>query len=246
MPTHADKDRLLRLNNLASRLRVDQPLTLKSIAEEFQVSLRTINRDITLLRDQGFPIETERGRGGGVRMSPTWGVGKITLTYQEAVELLVSITTIQQMKAPMILESGKSIKNKFIASFSNQDQKRVRRLARRILIGPTSSPNVIDTYEPQKSFEQSILYECLIKQLQVKIRYCNQNEEITTRVIEPHYMVLNYPVWYVLGWDYLRDAVRTFRFDRIVQIQKTDRNFRLKNWSEFEEAMLGNNLVSLN
>lgn len=61
-------DRLRRLELLAAQLKQDEHCTIKSLAEMHQVSERTIARDLQLMRDQGLPIDADRGRGGGVRL----------------------------------------------------------------------------------------------------------------------------------------------------------------------------------
>ena len=61
--------RLERLDLLATRLKSDEPLILSDIASELDVSTRTLNRDIAILRERGLPIESDRGRGGGVRLN---------------------------------------------------------------------------------------------------------------------------------------------------------------------------------
>lgn len=66
-------------------------MAIGALADEFGVSRRTLTRDIALLRDRGLPVDADRGRGGGVRVASTWGVGRLTLDYREAVDLLVSL-----------------------------------------------------------------------------------------------------------------------------------------------------------
>jgi predicted DNA-binding transcriptional regulator YafY len=54
----------------------------------------------------------------------------------------------------------------------------------------------------------------------IKIKYQSENNSITKRIVEPHYLLLNWPVWYLLAWDELRAEVRLFRTDRILQIDQ--------------------------
>src|SRR5262245_58935328 len=78
-------DRLERLDRLASRLKADGLVTVAAIAAEFGVSRRTLARDLAILRDRGLPVEADRGRGGGIRLHREWGVGRLVLSYREAV-----------------------------------------------------------------------------------------------------------------------------------------------------------------
>ncbi len=68
--------RLQRLELLKSRLKSGDPMTVASLADELGVSVRTLNRDIDILREQGVPIEADRGRGGGIRMHWEWNIGR--------------------------------------------------------------------------------------------------------------------------------------------------------------------------
>jgi hypothetical protein len=53
--------------------------------------------------------------------------------------------------------------------------------------------------------------------------------ERTTRVVEPHYLLLAWPARYLLVWDYLRAAIRTLRLDRIESARLTDSSFKLRD-----------------
>ncbi len=61
----------------------------------------------------------------------------------------------------------------------------------------------------------------------IAIKYVDQNGVRTSRTIEPQFLYLSAPVWYVLSWDRLRKAVRYFRIDRIRSVKPVDATFRL-------------------
>ena len=96
-------DRLKRLENVVAQLKDDEFSTIGEIAEDLGVSIRTVSRDIQVLKSQGLPIESDRGRGGGVRLNRHWGIGRVNLTYSEAVDLLVSLAVAEQMKSPLFM-----------------------------------------------------------------------------------------------------------------------------------------------
>lgn len=244
MPKNSTLSRIERLEQLTNRLRVDEQIVLRDVAEELGVSMSTINRDVSLLRDRGIPIETDRGRGGGIRVNRTWGVGRIALTFQEAVDLLVSIATIEKMELPMMFGSGRLIRTKLISSFSKPDQAKIRKLTSRIRVGPTSSPQVISTYRPEPSKITRDIHKSFLLMHNVEISYLSGDGTKTTRNIEPQYMILNHPVWYILGWDHLRNDVRTFRCDRLTKVIILDHVFKLRPWSDFQHTMEGNALTT--
>ncbi|WP_366524121.1 HTH domain-containing protein, partial [uncultured Hyphomonas sp.] len=111
-------NRLRRLELLAVHLKQYAHCTVKDLAHQHGVSERTITRDLSLMRDQGMQIDADRGRGGGVRLNREWGVGRINLTYIEAVDLLISIAVAERMNSPMFLANLDSVRRQLGASFS--------------------------------------------------------------------------------------------------------------------------------
>lgn len=236
-------DRLKRLELLAVQLKQDELCTVKGLARQHGVSERTITRDLSLMREQGLPIDADRGRGGGVRLDRNWGVGRINLTYPEAVDLLISIAVAEQMNSPMFLASLGTVRRQLVASFSPDKRHKVNQLKSRILVGVTASTFVqTNTATPSNRVVQT-LHQGLIDQRTLAIEYKDEGGSTTGRNIEPHYLLLNYPVWYVIAFDHLRDAPRTFRCDRIKTAAQTETRFQLLPKGAFQEALKGNDLL---
>lgn len=231
--------RLQRLELIAARLKSDEPLIVADIAEEIGVSRRTLTRDIQLLREQGLPIEADRGRGGGVRLHWSWGIGRLNLNFSEAVDLLVSLAVAEQMKSPLLMANLGSVRRKLMASFSPSMKRNISRLRSRILIGESASPFVLSAFSVPSTAVVKKLHQAFLMMRRINIGYRAQNGAKTNREIEPHYLLLNYPVWYVLAWDHLRNEVRTFRCDRIEGSHVLDEGFRLRDFSQFDDAIEG-------
>jgi len=231
--------RLERLDLLKSRLKSGDILTVADIAHEFAISVRTVSRDIDLLREQGVPIEADRGRGGGIRLQANWGVGRINFSYAEAVDLMITLAIARQMKSPLFMASLDSIRRKLDSSFSPQMKARVKGLKHRILISPSASIDVLSGFSvPKKSITET-LHQAFLMQQGMHIRYKAKNNSVTQRDIEPHCLLLSYPVWYVIAWDGLRNDARTFRCDRILQIKNTQTEFKLRPLSDFKACIAG-------
>ena len=77
--------------------------------------------------------------------------------------------------------------------------------------------------------------------LTVTIR--REDGAVSERRIEPHYLLLKYPVWYVVAVDHLRQAPRTFRCDRMIAASRTGDPFRLLPKPAFRSAMEGDDLA---
>lgn len=235
-------DRLRRMELLAVQMKQDAHCTVKDLALQHGVSARTIARDLALMRDQGMQIDADRGRGGGVRLDRNWGVGRMNLAYSEAVDLLISIAVAEQMNSPMFLASLGSVRRQLVASFSPEKRNKVNRLKSRILIGITASTYVqASASAPPKRVVQT-LHQAFIDQEVLEIRYKREDGETSERKIAPHYLLLKYPVWYVVASDDLRKGPRTFRCDRILDVAKTGTHFNLLPKEEFGPSLADDDL----
>lgn len=236
-------DRLRRLELLAVQLKQDGLCTIKDLAQTHNVSERTIARDLQLMRDQGLPIDADRGRGGGVRLDQNWGVGRLNLSYPEAVDLLISVAVAEQMNSPMFLANLGSVRRQLIASFSSSKRHRVSGLKSRILIGATASTFVQATFISTNERAIQALHQAFLDQRALLIRYKKESGEISKRKIEPHYLLLNYPVWYVLAYDHLRQSQRAFRCDRLLSGRISEDRFRLFPKEKFQQSLEGNSVI---
>lgn len=227
---------------LAVQLKQGTHCTVKDLALQHGVSARTIARDLSLMREQGMQIDADRGRGGGVRLDRNWGVGRMNLAYPEAVDLLISIAVAEQMNSPMFLANLGSVRRQLVASFSPEKRNKVTRLKSRILIGVTASTYVqAGANAPPKRVIQA-LHQSFINQEVLEIRYQREDGENSERQIEPHYLLLKYPIWYVVAFDHLRNGPRTFRCDRMLAAKMTGVHFHLLPKEEFQPSLADNDL----
>jgi len=237
MARRTDGARIERLRRLEAMLRSGEPTTIDTLAVELGTSARTIRRDLTLLREQGVPIEAERGRGGGVRIDRTWGVGRMQLSYAEAVDLLVSLSVAEQMDSPLLMAELGGVRRKLMASFSTEMRGRVRRLKARILVGPSVHAGLLAGHRAVLPRVAERLHQAFFEQRTLSIAYKSKEEQVTKRSVQPHYLMLCHPIWYVVAWDELRDDVRTFRCDRITDARLGEDSFRVLHQSRFETAL---------
>lgn len=231
--------RLDRLDLLASRLKSDSPLTVAGLAAELGVSRRTLARDIGLLRERGLPVEADRGRGGGVRLHRSWGIGRLVLSYREAVDLLVSLAIAEQLQSPWLVANLSSIRHKLTASFSPALRDRIASLRQRIRIGQSASAAVIQGISTPDGDAVAPLFQAFLELRLLRIDYTDTGGRRSSRVVEPQLLLLNYPVWYAIAWDCEREAVRSFRCDRLSGAELLEEAFRLRSAGVFAEALAG-------
>lgn len=244
MPRADTTDRLHRLDLLASRLKAEEAMTVAALAAEFAVTPRTLFRDLAILRDRGLPIEADRGRGGGVRLHRTWGIGRLTLSYREAVDLLVSLAIAEQLRSPWLIANLAPIRRKLRASFAPALRDRIDGLRSRILIGRGASPAVLGSFAPPPEQVVEALFRAFLEQRLMRFRYRDVRGTDSARLVEPHLLLLNYPVWYLIAWDRGRDAVRSFRADRIDGAEVLEEPFAARPAATFREALEGSEAIN--
>lgn len=230
-------DRLNRLDLLASRLKEDELMTIGMLAAEFGVSRRTLSRDIAILRNRGLPIEADAGRGGGIRIHRTWGVGRLSLNYQEAIELLFSIAIAEKLEAPWLFMNSASIKRKLTASFSSTLRDRIRGLRQRIHVGGTTSAQILSSFTPPQTDCMAAIFQAFLEMRTLKMTYMDVDGNHSERTIEPHHLLLCNPVWYLYAWDGEKNALRCFRCDRITGASLEETSFPERPYHLFEDAI---------
>lgn len=227
MKPRATASRLHRLEELKGLLKAQDSVTAAELAAELGVSLRTLNRDLEILRDAGVPIESDRGRGGGLRLQRNWALGRLHLSPEEAIDLLLSVAIAERMNSPLLLQRLGPIKRKIVAAFSEGYQAKIRTLRKRILIGSPASDRVLATFSPPPRGALAGIAEAFFDQRCVALDYVDGKGASTSREVEPQFLYFSMPVWYLMAWDRLRQAVRYFRVDRISAVTVLDARFRL-------------------
>ena len=210
-----DQSHLERLDELVGLLKSRDFLTISEVASTFDVSIRTILRDLDILKKRGVPIETDRGRGGGIRLQRGWGMGKLQVNYLESINLLLSLAIMEKLGSPLFLGNLKIIRRKITLAFPESQRRNIIALQRRILVGGLASDEVMGNYGQRLSVGAAPIQQAFFEMRYLQISYQNERQEISSRLIEPQFLLLNWPVWYLLAWDQLRVAVRFFRIDRI-------------------------------
>jgi len=210
----------------------DRPYwTALELSKRVSTSQRTLMRDLAELRESGIPIDSDRGKGGGIRLNGRWGIGRLQLSSAEVISLLLSLAITESISSPIQLSNLSSIRNRISAAFPEQQRKDIDKLRSRIQIGGNASAPVINGYELPNNEAMPIISQCFLDMKTLEIEYKSETRHVTQRIIEPQMLLLNWPVWYLLCWDRMRDGVRMFRIDRIQRARSKDEPFRLRKRS---------------
>lgn len=227
MTRRSTASRLERLEEIKGLLKSREHLTAAEISHELGVSLRTLNRDLDILRESGVPIESDRGRGGGLRLQRNWALGRLHLSPVEAIDLLLSLAVAERLNSPLLLQHLAPIRRKIVAAFPEHYQPKIRSLRKRVLIGSPATKKIVASFSSANTKAIAAVSDCFFNMKCMRIVYVDQDRRETTRDVEPHFLYLSQPIWYLLCWDRMREAVRYFRIDRIRSVRPLEASFRL-------------------
>lgn len=205
----------MRQDAIIRSLRRNGTLTVAGLSEIVGVSRRTVLRDISTLREEGFVIHSEAGRGGGLRLEAqsVWTSARITVV--EVFSLIISVTAMRatgSMPFSCIADAGLA---KIEKSLSSDKIKDLRRLLDGLYIGKLASG--VDTTNIRE-IDSNLLPTFEIAFLQrriIRFKYFDAKGVTTNRKVEPQAILILWPLWYLVAWDPLRNDFRHFRMDRI-------------------------------
>lgn len=218
MPLLDPPSRADRLDLLARVLRDRPGITARELAEDLGVSVRSVFRDLDHLRERGYPIEAARGRGGGLRLRGNWGLGTVLLSREEALCALLGLAIAEKLGFPMFAAEVGRARRKIADAFPASERRRIAPLRERILIGAPASAAVRAAYVEPAEAPMRRLQAAFVEDRVVTAQYAREDGDVSSRRLEPHVLVINWPAWYVMAYDHLRGEPRTFRLDRFVAV----------------------------
>lgn len=208
-----------RLYALAEELRRagGQGRTSAQLAASFEISPRTVKRDIAALQQAGTPIWAQPGPGGGYVLDVAATLPPVNFTPAQAVAVAVALAAVK--RAPFASD-GASALAKVFDVLDDASRQRAAELGARIWVNddPTDPPPRA-TAGPAAG--AAAVEEALRRKVVVVLDYTDAGGVPTRRRVEPLMMALTYGHWYLVGWCRERDAVRWFRWDRVRDARPT-------------------------
>lgn len=209
-------DRAARLLEIEGLLFARSTWTASELADAVGVSQRTLQRDLVTLEQGGLPLEAERGRGGGVRLLHSAAPRRLQLSEQQLLDVLLALAVAEHLHSPLLLESLRSVRRALTLTFPRAKGAAIAALRQRVLVGAPASATVRLSYgaHPPAAVVRP-LQEAFVGCRRLEVHYAGAAGPARRRHVEPHALLFNAPIWYVLGRDVEADAARTFRLDRI-------------------------------
>ncbi len=201
-----------RLYALVEELRAVAPRwrSAKWFAERFEVSSRTIERDLSALQQAGVPIYATPGRRGGYAIDPEHTLPPLNLS---AAEVAAVATALAADTAAPFTHAGRRALQKILAVVGEVDAEGARALAARVRLFDDADV---------RSHPSAAVERAIVEQHVLDITYVDKAGEVSTRAVEPVAVLGVRPHWYLWAWCRLRQGPRSFRLDRITHASMTD------------------------
>ncbi|MFH6943527.1 helix-turn-helix transcriptional regulator [Flavobacterium sp. FlaQc-50] len=211
--------RLSRLTAILTILQTKRIVTSLTLSKKFDVSVRTIYRDIKVLEQAGVPIIAEERKGytlmEGYRIPP------VMFTESEANALITTEQLIHKNSDSSLTKEYTEAVTKIKAVLSYSTKNKAELLSKRIAISPVIA---IRNTSSSLTMIQNALTDFKV----LKITYHSaQNNDITIRNIEPFAFYYNLQqCWLVIAFCLLRNDYRMFRLNRILKIETLTITFK--------------------
>ena len=203
------QDAILRL------LRRNGTSTVDDLAAEIGASRRTVLRDIAALRDQGFVIHSESGRGGGLQLDPESLQTTTRLSVAEVFALIISVAAMRAARSLPFSDLADAGLTKIEKTLPADKVRDLRRLLDCLYVGNLSPEQDVSTLGSADLDLLPAFETAFLQRLHLRFRYRDAKGQETVREVEPQAMLILPPLWYLVAWDFSRDGFRHFRMDRI-------------------------------
>lgn len=205
----------LRHDAIVRSLRRNGTTTVDALAEEVGASRRTVLRDISALRDEGFVIHSDVGRGGGLQLDPQSMQTTARLSVPEVFALLISVAAMRaagNLPFSELADAGLAKIEKALPSDKVRDLRAFLDCLHIGTLSPLQDLSDMGKMDPDllPAFETAFLDRQLMR-----FDYRDAKGRKTRREVEPQAMLILPPLWYLVAWDPARKDFRHFRMDRI-------------------------------
>ena len=199
-----------RLIGILSILLQEEKTTAPELAERFEVSRRTINRDIEDLCRAGIPIRTAQGTGGGISIMDGYRMDRTILTSKDMQMILAGLRSLDSVSGSQyygqLMEKIQTGSSKFISG-------------RDFMLIDLSS-----WYKGSLAPKIEVIQSSIENRHFLQFKYYAPSGE-SRRTIEPYYLVFQWSSWYVWGWCSVREDYRLFKLNRMDRVAETEKGF---------------------
>ncbi len=221
-------NRIDRLTAILIQLQSQKIVRAEEIADRFEISTRTVYRDVKALMEAGVPIGSEAGLGyfivDGYHLPP------VMFTQDEAGALLLAGKLVEKMTDKSIRQAYTSALHKIKSVLHSEEKDHLAQLDANVAVFLRNRSEGGPTTEFPDHFLTAIQRAVATRQV-LKIMYTNSAGESSRREVEPLGVSYYSMAWHLIGWCRLRKEYRDFRSDRIRDLTETGQTFEGKHIS---------------
>jgi predicted DNA-binding transcriptional regulator YafY len=213
----------VRLISLIMLLQRQPNQKAADLAEQLGVSTRTVHRYMEMLDDMGIPVYSERGPYGGFSLVRGYKMPPLALTPEEAVAVYLGTSLVEEMWGQLYREAARGA----LAKLDNvlpEEQRHEIAWARRTLAA--THMHRIDYERLAPLLEKLRRAAREHRRLRLVYRSRSQTEALT-REVDLYALAHRWGWWYAVGYCHLRQAVRSFRVDRMAELTLLDQTFNV-------------------
>lgn len=224
-------NRIDRLTAMLIHLQSKKVVKAEEMSDRFEISLRTVYRDVKALMEAGVPIGSEAGKGyfivDGYHLPP------VMFTQDEASSMIMAQKFVEKMTDKSVRKAFESAMYKIKAVMSETEKDHLDHLQSHIevYVSPRSLQN-------KQEFPDHFITEiqrAVVQRQVLKLDYISNTEELTQREVEPIGLFYYSGAWHLIAWCRLRNGYRDFRADRIKDLKNTSQNFEGRNLLSLKE-----------
>jgi len=198
-----------RLMGIITVLLQNEKVTAPQLAERFEVSRRTINRDIEDLCKAGIPVVSAQGYGGGFSIAEGYKFDRALFTREELQIVLAGIKGMDSVSKTSDLAG-------LLDKLSGKGQ--------RVIADNIITIDLASHYQDSLTEKIELIREAVRTRRIVSFRYYYEKGE-TQRRIEPYRLIFKWSSWYVLGFCLDREDYRLFKLNRLWDLQMDEETF---------------------
>ncbi|EZH75643.1 hypothetical protein ATO12_02315 [Aquimarina atlantica] len=213
--------RLHRLTAILVKLQSKKVVQAAELANKFEVSLRTIYRDMQALTDAGVPIGAEAGTG--YYLVDGYSLPPVMFTEKEANALLTASKIIKTNNDQSLINEYQEAIDKVIAVLKSTQKEKLKILEERVF--------TYNTIVARTSTSLSVIQQAITDFRVLEIQYTKASGEYSKRLIEPLGVYFTNNTWIMIAHCRLRKDYREFRTDRILNLIETQELFSPKHFS---------------
>jgi predicted DNA-binding transcriptional regulator YafY len=185
--------------------------TARQLAEHFELSVRTIERDLSALGQAGVPLATRQGRTGGYTLDRSMSLPPLNFTPREAAAVAVALSRNEHV---LFTRDARSALQKIVAAMPERALEEARATAEKVRLLVQPAP------DPDAEIAETI-WRAVRDNQPLRIRYIDLGGLETEREVEPQHVVVGPNGSYLAAWCHLRRDDRVFRLDRITRAERT-------------------------